>query len=60
MPTARAILQSALTLRLNRLSPGETMDPDVAALGLVALNEIADEWSGGDFLLWRAGPATDV
>ena len=29
------------------------MDPDVAALGLVALNEIADEWSGGDFLLWR-------
>ena len=53
MPTARAILTSALTLRLNRLSPGETMDADVAALGLVALNEIADEWSGGNFMLWR-------
>lgn len=53
MTTARQIITAALSLRLNRLSPGETLDPDVGALCLSALNDISDEWSGSSTLLWR-------
>jgi len=60
MTTARQIITSALTLRLNRLSAGEALDPDLAALCLTALNDIADEWSGSASFLWRdlLSPAT--
>ena len=62
MTTARQIITSALTLRLNRLSAGETLDPDLAALCLTALNDIVDEWSGAASMLWRdllsAAPVT--
>lgn len=51
--TARQIITSALTYGLNRLSPGETLDDDLASVALSALNEIADEWSGENFMLWR-------
>ena len=53
MTTARQIITSALTYRLNRLSPGETLDADLAAMCLSALNEIADDMSGAGTLLWR-------
>lgn len=53
MTTAREIITSALTFRLNRLSAGETLDDDTAALCLSALNDIADEWSGSSTMLWR-------
>lgn len=51
--TARTIISDALSFRLNRLSPGETLDADTAALCLRALNSIADEIGGGKALLWR-------
>ena len=53
MTTARAIITSALTTRLNRLSPGESLDADLAAACLSALNDIADECSGSATVLWR-------
>lgn len=53
MPTARQIITTALTVYLNRLTPGETMDADVGALCLDALNDITDEWSGSGTVLWR-------
>lgn len=51
--TARQIITSALTVHLNRLSPGETLEADLAASCLVGLNEIVDEISGGGSMLWR-------
>ena len=51
--TARQIITSALGLKLNRLSPGETLEADLAALCLTGLNEIVDEWSAGSSMLWR-------
>lgn len=53
MATARAIIQNALTFYLNRLSPGETMDADLAAVALAALNDVNDEVNGGTELLFR-------
>lgn len=53
MTTARQIITSALSYRLNRLSPGEALDADTGAMCLTALNDIADEWSGQATLLWR-------
>ena len=53
MTAARAIIQSALSLRLNRLSPGETMDADTGALCLMALNEVVGELNGGQWGMWR-------
>jgi hypothetical protein len=52
MATARQIITGALTHHLNRLSPGETLDSDLASMCLAALNEIADEWNGAGFFLW--------
>lgn len=53
MPTARQIITSALTYHLNRLSPGETLDADLSAMCMTALNDIADEWSGSGTFLFR-------
>jgi hypothetical protein len=53
MTTARSIIGGALTFRLNRLSPGETLDADVASVCLDALNQIADEWNGAKSFLFR-------
>jgi hypothetical protein len=53
MTTARQIISGALTHHLNRLSPGETLDADLAGMCLSALNEIADEWNGAGSFLWR-------
>lgn len=51
MSKARDIVSNALTFRLNRLSPGETLDADTAALCLAALNEVIDQFNGlGSFL----------
>ena len=46
MPTARTIITLALE-GMNKLSPGETVDPDVAAVCLRRLNAIVDDWSAG-------------
>lgn len=53
MTTARQIIKSALTFRLNRLGPGETLDNELAATCLTALNELADTWSGQGAFLYR-------
>ena len=53
MTTARQIISGALSFHLNRLSPGETLDADLATLCIDALNDIADEWSGSNHFLWR-------
>lgn len=53
MTTARAIISGALSFHLNRLSPGETLDADLAATCLTALNNIADAWNGGKSFLFR-------
>lgn len=53
MTTARQIITTALTLHLNRLSPGETLNDDLAASCLLGLNDIVDEWSGQASFLWR-------
>ena len=63
MTTARSIITGALTFGLNRLSPGETMDADVGAVCLDALNHIADELNGSKAFLFRevlttSGPIT--
>jgi len=49
---ARAIIRSALTFGLNRLSPGEQEDPDLFGRCLDALGSIVDEMNGGG-MLWR-------
>ena len=46
MATARTIITLALE-SMNKLSPGETLDPDLAAALLRRLNSIADDWSAG-------------
>lgn len=46
MPTARTIITLALE-SMNKLSPGETLDADLAAACLRRLNAIADDWSAG-------------
>lgn len=46
MATARNIITLALE-GMNKLSPGETIDADVAAICLRRLNSIADDWSAG-------------
>lgn len=53
MTTARSIITGALTFGLNRLSPGETLDADVGAVCLDALNHIADELNGSKSFLFR-------
>lgn len=53
MTTAREVINAALTFHLNRLSPGETADPDTANVCLTALNFIADEWNGQKSFLFR-------
>lgn len=46
MATARTIISLALE-SMNKLSPGETLDADLAASCLRRLNSIADDWSAG-------------
>lgn len=63
MTTARQIISDALTFGLNRLSPGETLDADLANTCLSALNSIADEMNGSRTFLFReilteSGPIT--
>jgi hypothetical protein len=62
--TARSIITGALRFRLNRLSPGEALDADLADTCLEALNNIVDEINGGQSLLWKevltAGTVTSV
>lgn len=53
MTTARSIVSGALTFHLNRLAPGETLDPDTGRLCLDALNAIVDEFNGGRTMLFR-------
>lgn len=53
MPTARTIIEDALTFGLNRLSPGESADADTLAVCLRALNSIVDEWNGAKSFLFR-------
>ena len=53
MTTAREVITAALTFGLNRLSPGETLDADVGAVCLNALNFIADKWNGQKSFLFR-------
>lgn len=53
MTTARQIIDSAMRHRLNRLSPGETLDADTYAVALEALNAVADEWNGSKSFLFR-------
>lgn len=57
---ARDIITSALTYRLNRLSPGEAPDADLLASCLVALNDIADEWNGQKSFLFREGLTASI
>ena len=52
MTTARNILTLALE-SMNKLSPGETLDADVAAVLLRRLNSIADSWSSGRDMMFR-------
>jgi hypothetical protein len=63
MTTARQIITGALTLHINRLSPGEAIDADLAATSLAALNFIVDELNGSKSFLFReilttSGPIT--
>jgi hypothetical protein len=53
MTTARAIITGSLTFRLNKLSPGETLDADTAATCLAGLNHIVDEVDGAKGSLFR-------
>lgn len=46
MTTARTIISLALEA-MNKLAPGEVLDPDLAAVCLRRLNAIADDWSAG-------------
>lgn len=46
MTTARTIISLALE-GMNKLSPGEVLDADLAAVCLRRLNAIADDWSAG-------------
>ena len=53
MTTARAIITNALSFRLNVLSPGEAIDPDIGARCLLALNDVVDRINGGKSFLFR-------
>ena len=53
MTTARQIISNALGFRLNRLSPGEALDADLAATCLTALNDIVDSVNGAKSGLFR-------
>ncbi len=53
MTTARAIITGALRFRINKLSPGETLDADTAAACLDGLNHIVDEVDGAKGSLFR-------
>jgi hypothetical protein len=53
MTTARQIITGALTFHLNRLSPGETLDADLADVCLQALNHVVDEFNGVKRVLFR-------
>lgn len=53
MPKARDIIQTALTVHLNKLAAGETLDNDTANLCLGGLNDVVDEFNGGKSLLFR-------
>jgi hypothetical protein len=46
MTTARTIITLMLE-SMNKLSPGEVLDPELAAVCLRRLNAIADDWSAG-------------
>lgn len=60
MTTARQIITTALTTGLNRLSAGETLDADLAALCLSALNDVVDSINGTGGLLWRQVATTQT
>lgn len=60
MTTAREIIEDALTFRLNRLSPGESVDADTLAVCLRALNSVVDEINGGRTLGYREGLITST
>jgi hypothetical protein len=51
--TARAVIMDALRFHLNRLSPGESLDPDTGDFALAALNNIVDEWDGAKTALFQ-------
>lgn len=53
MTTARQIITGTLRFGLNRLSPGETLDADLADVCLEALNSLIDEVNGDATQLWR-------
>lgn len=53
MPTAREIITGALTLHINRLSPGEQIDADLAATSLSGLNYLVDQINGQKSFLFR-------
>lgn len=53
MTTARTIIEDTLSFSLNRLSPGETLDADTAAVCLRALNNIVDSTNGAKSGLFR-------
>ena len=52
MPTARAIITLSLE-SMNRLSPGEVVDSDLAAMALRQLNAIADQAGAGRDALFK-------
>lgn len=60
MTTARQIITSALTTGLNRLSAGETLDDDLAALCLSALNDVVDSINGSSGVLWKQTATTQT
>lgn len=53
MTKARDIISNALTFRLNKLGPGETLDADVAATCLAGLNDVVDSFNGSISYLFR-------
>lgn len=53
MTTALDIISDSLTFGLNRLSPGEALDSDLAEFSLNALNAICDEFNGSVSMLFR-------
>lgn len=53
MTKARDIITTALTVHLNKLAAGETLDNDTANLCLGGLNDVVDEFNGGKSLLFR-------
>jgi hypothetical protein len=58
MATARTIIRNALTVHLNRLSPGEAEDADTFGACRDALNLIVDEFNGSKTFLFRETTTT--